>query len=155
MIAKGQTTVEFALVAAALLTLLFAVIDLALMFYVQLTMQHAVREGARYAITGQVTGSAGMEQLKRVVREASNNLYDQNAQKIKHPRVSLVTPSATAVYNNYSGTPIDDTGGSDDIIMVSLTYSWRLLTPILQPFFKDGRYTFTARATMKNEPRGN
>ena len=49
---KGQTTVEFALTALVLLTFLFAAIDLAIMMYVNLTMQRAVREGARYAITG-------------------------------------------------------------------------------------------------------
>lgn len=154
---KGQTTVEFALVATALLTLLFAALDLAVMFYVQLTMQRAVREGARYAITGQATGSAGKEELNRVVKDASNGLYDQNAEALKdpalkEPRVNRLNPAATAAYNNYTGSPVADTGAPDDIIIVSLTYSWPLLTPMVQPFFHDGKYTFTARATMKNEP---
>ncbi|WP_458576395.1 TadE/TadG family type IV pilus assembly protein [Aliamphritea spongicola] len=34
--------------------LVFMIIDFALYGFVKLTMQHAVREGARYAITGQV-----------------------------------------------------------------------------------------------------
>jgi len=50
---KGQAIVEFALAALIFFSLLFAIIDLCIMLYVNLTMQHAVREGARYAITGQ------------------------------------------------------------------------------------------------------
>ena len=47
---------EFALVALLLFGILFTIIDLGIMFYVNLTMQHAVREGTRYAVTGQMGG---------------------------------------------------------------------------------------------------
>ena len=152
---KGQTTVEFALVALLLFGLLFAIIDLALMFYVNLTMQHAVREGARYAVTGQTVGAAGRDALIQKVKDASYGLYDQNALSQKDPTVSILTPTSTQSFTNYSGTPVPgSTGTPDQIIIVSLTYAWPLLTPVLRPCFSNGNYTFTVRATMKNEPWG-
>lgn len=153
---KGQTTVEFAMVALLLFTLLFALIDLALMFWVNLTMQSAVREGARYAITGQA-GEGGDRRAAMIgkIKEAAGDLYDKNMHSPKDPSVSVLTPASTKdLFSNYTGSPVADTGGQDEIIIVSLTYSWPLLTPVLSPLFSDGNYTFTVRATMKNEPWG-
>lgn len=153
---KGQTTVEFAATALVLFTVLFALIDLAVMFYVNLTMQHAVREGARYAITGQGGNNGNQRRmaLEERIRACSYGLYDKNANPRRNEalNVSVVTPSSTATFANYTGTPVDDTGDPNQIIIVSLDYSWRLLTPILQPFFENGQYSFVVRATMKHEP---
>ncbi|HBG04366.1 MAG: hypothetical protein A2075_18135 [Geobacteraceae bacterium GWC2_58_44] len=153
---KGQTTVEFALVALLLFAMLFALIDMAVMFYVNLTMQSAVREGARYAITGQGGESAGRRTaLINKIKERSNGLYDKNANpQGKEPKVSVLTPADVGSYSNYTGRPVGDTGKPDEIIIVSLNYAWPLLTPILRPFFPGNTYTFTVRATMKNEPWG-
>jgi Flp pilus assembly protein TadG len=150
---KGQTTVEFALAVLVLFTFVFAFIDFGVMFYVNLTMQHAVREGVRQAITGNSTGGDRRSLLISTIRNYSNGLYDKNRNPQKDPVVSVITPSA-ATYANYTGTRVNDTGRPDDIITVSLTYSWPLLTPILKPLFSDGAYTFTVGATMKNEPWG-
>jgi Flp pilus assembly protein TadG len=149
---KGQTTVEFALTALLLFAFLFAIIDLAVMFYVNLTMQHAVREGTRFAITGPPGDRRVL--LTEKIREHSYGLYDKNALPQRDPTVSVLTPTSTTGFVNYTGTPIADTGRQKQIIIVSLNYAWPLLTPTLKPFFTDGRYTFTVRATMKNEPWG-
>ena len=151
---KGQTTVEFALTAFILFAVLFALIDFAFMFFVNLTMQHAVREGARYAITGQ-GGNNGQQRrraLEQKIKECSYGLYDKNANPHKDPEVSVVVPKSSATFSNYTGTPVNDTGGPNQIIVVKLSYSWRLLTPIIRPFFQNGQYSFVVRATMRHEP---
>jgi len=151
---KGQTTVEFALTALVVFAVLFAIIDFAVMFYVNLTMQHAVREGARYAVTGQ-GGNNGVQRRKALVEKiqaCSNGLYAKNANPQKEPTVSVVTPSRAANFSNYTGSQVSDTGNPSEIIIVSLAYSWPLLTPIVRPFFADGKYAFVVRATMKHEP---
>jgi Flp pilus assembly protein TadG len=152
---KGQATVEFAIAALLFLPLLFAIIDLAVMCYVNLTIQRAVREGARYAITGQ-TGSSGVRRAEMAtrIRESSVGLYDRNDFPDKDPTVSVLNPASTQIFSNYTGTPVTDTGTPNQIIIVSLAYRWPLLTPVLSPFFDGGKYTFTAKATMKNEPWG-
>ena len=47
---KGQAMVEFALVLPLLLALLCAIIDFGWLYYNQITLNNAAREGARYAV---------------------------------------------------------------------------------------------------------
>jgi hypothetical protein len=47
---RGQGIVEFALVIALLLLLVFGIIDFSRLFFAYATMSNGVREGARYAI---------------------------------------------------------------------------------------------------------
>jgi Flp pilus assembly protein TadG len=152
---KGQAMVEFALSALVLFMLLFAIIDLGMMFYVNLTLQHAVRVGTRNAIIGQSAknGKTLREALRDDIVDASNGLCIAS-NIVSGPTVSILTPSATA-FSNYTGSPVNDTGAPDQIIIVRMKYAWPLLTPVLVPFFPPGgKYTFTASATMKNEPGG-
>ena len=131
--------------------------DLGIMFYVNLTMQHAVREGTRYAVTGRhdLDPGGGLSRRAALIQEIRNQsmgLYDKNLYPRKDPTIKVIDTSNT--FNNYtSGTrQTGDPGKVDETIVVSLTYTWPLITPILRPFFKDGMYTFTVRSTMKNEP---
>ena len=47
---RGQAMVEFALVLPVLLTLLCGIIDFGWIYYNQITLNNAAREGARYAV---------------------------------------------------------------------------------------------------------
>jgi Flp pilus assembly protein TadG len=149
---NGQAIVEFALAALIFFSLLFAIIDLCIMFYVNLTMQHAVREGTRYAITGQSNlGTDRRSALIARIRNSSNGLYDKNV-NVPHDPIISVLPPSKVTFTNYSGMPVSgDPGIPNDIIVIRLTYKWPLLTPILRPIFTDGIYTFTVKTTMKNE----
>jgi len=77
MNSKGQTAVEFALEALVLLTLLFAFSGFAVMFYVNLAMQHAVRQGARCVVTGQAGLVGRRAALVQKIKESSNGLYEK------------------------------------------------------------------------------
>ncbi len=50
---KGQGLVEFALILPVLLLIILAIIEMALIFQGYLTVQHAAREAARWAVTYQ------------------------------------------------------------------------------------------------------
>jgi Flp pilus assembly protein TadG len=147
---KGQTTVEFALVALLVFSLLFVLLDLGMMFYVNLSMQHAVREGVRHVVVGQEKHQELRSALITTIRDCSGGLYDKNV--YSKGDVLTVTVRDSRNFSNYSGR-IDSeaTGPSGEVIMVSLNYSWPLMTPFLKPLFTDGNYTFTVRATMRNE----
>jgi hypothetical protein len=137
---KGQTTVEFALIGILLFGLVFAVIDFGTMLYVNLTMQHAVREGARYAITGP-NPLAGDPRDRRTlvidkIHDSSVGLCDKNP--------------CTISFVNLPNDP--NVGAPSELITIRVAYSWPLLTPIVKPFFPDGKYSFTVGATMRNEP---
>ena len=51
---RGTALVEFALVGIVFLTLVFGIIDFARLLQSWVTVQYAAREGARYAVTGQL-----------------------------------------------------------------------------------------------------
>ena len=61
-----------------------------------------------------------------------------------------IADNAFTFYNVSKGT--SDTGGPKDVIRVTVTYDWQLLTPILQPFFPSGHVTVRVASTMRNEP---
>lgn len=62
--------VETALILLPFLTLIFAIIDFNLFIYVRNTMQHAVREGVRYAVTYQTLAGKGHDaSIKAKVQE--------------------------------------------------------------------------------------
>ena len=48
----GATLVELALITPVFLMLIIGIIELSMAYFANMTMQHAVREGARYAVTG-------------------------------------------------------------------------------------------------------
>ncbi len=151
---KGQATVEFALAAILFLGFLFIIFDVAMLFYVNLTMQHAVREGTRYAVTGRSDlGSDRRDALIQKIREQSWGLYDRNLHVPKEPTIKVITPG-NVTFSNYTGgtTQAGNPGQAGETIVVSLIYSWRVLTPFLRPVFPGGVYTFTVKSTMKNEP---
>jgi len=69
---RGAELVEFTLVMIPLFGVLFLTIDLAWMLFARATLQYAVREGVRYAVTGQaMTGMGQDASIKSVVQQAS------------------------------------------------------------------------------------
>lgn len=142
---RGASAVEFAIVAPLLFFLIFAVIDLCVLFWVNLTMQYAVREGARYAVTGRNDlGPQGNPQRHLAViekiKESSMGLFDRVS-----PQINGIGYGTPERYNaGLFGAP-------GQITVVRLDGTWPLMTPLLQPFFEDGKYKFSVAATMRNE----
>ena len=94
---RGTSTVEFALIAPLLFLLLCFAMDIGISLWVNLTMQYAVREGARYAVTGQSnldTSTTNPSQQQRYlaiieeIKRSSMGLYN------------MVDPSFTITINN-------------------------------------------------------
>jgi hypothetical protein len=138
---RGGTLVEFALVAPLVILLIMAALELSILFWVGLTLQHAVREGARYAVTGQ--GGALRDQLavQRIV-EQSMGLYQ---------RVQPV------LYINRANAPADPAhsapgmlGAGGELLLLQLDGAWPVASPLLQPWLGTV-YHFHVAATMRNE----
>src|SRR5437899_12495943 len=74
---KGQAAIEAALVIVPLLAMLCAIIDFSMAMFIRNSLVFAVREGVRYAITGQ-TGAGGAScqdaSIKKVVQENAMGL---------------------------------------------------------------------------------
>lgn len=144
---SGTTIVEMALVTPVFLLIFLALVEYGLMFFTTLSMQYAVREGARYAITGQTNldPAAGVGQRYAAViasiRDNSMGQYDKVS-----PVISVNgTSYATSQYSNGMF------GAPGAIIVLQLDCAWVVTTPLLSSLFADGKYHFTVAATMRNE----
>jgi len=104
---RGQTLVEFALVFPIIIILLFGIIDFGLMLSNRITLQHAVREGARYA----------------AVHDGCTDIQDRTKE-----RAGNAIPDATKVSVSYEDNPAP--GGST--VKVSALFDWQF--PFLSRF---------------------
>ncbi|APG28688.1 hypothetical protein A7E78_13110 [Syntrophotalea acetylenivorans] len=142
---KGATVVEFALIIPVLLILLMAIIELGALFWVNMTMQHAVREGARYAITGRIDLDPNPNPDDRLRPAAV-------AEKIKLSSLGLYDSVVTdMVVTDPDGNVLGGFGGPGETLVINLQCSWPLLTPLIRPFFDGGTYNFQVSSTMRNE----
>lgn len=138
---RGSAVVEMAIVAPVAFLLLIGVIEFSLVFFVTLTMQYAVREGARYAITGRSdTNSAQLASVMNVIRTNSAGYLDSVC-----PTFSV---NGTASSSGNSATLL---GGVGDIVVLRLDCTWKLATPIVAAVFPNGEYKFAVAATMTNQ----
>ena len=145
---RGSAAVEMALVAPAVLLLMMGIIEFSLVFFSTLTMQFAVREGARYAITGRTDrdpAAAGQQRYLAVMQTIRNN--SMGIFNTVNPSVS-VNGKSYASSSTYSANMF---GGPGDIVVLRLDCTWPVTTPLISSFFPDGKYKFAVAATMRNE----
>ncbi|WP_231892549.1 MULTISPECIES: TadE/TadG family type IV pilus assembly protein [unclassified Vibrio] len=145
----GAALIEFAIVATLLFALLFTIVDFALYGYVKLTMQHAVREGARYAITGRndldpdEDEDGSQERAKAILQKinlTSNGLLS---------KVAITDGIKVSSNGNYI---TDGTfGTSGEAIVLEIACEWPTVSPIIYPLLTEGKYKFTVKTAMKNE----
>lgn len=142
MSTRGGSILELALIAPMFLLLLFGTIDFAHLFWVELTLQNAIRQAGRYAVTG-------------------NHLPDPNHSGQTLSRVASIMQVAqqTALGLDVSNIQISSlvggsgsAGGPGDTLTISLTTHMPLITPVVGKFFTNGVYTFTVSVTLRNEP---
>lgn len=155
--ATGQSMVEFAMVIAIFLLLVFAVIDYGWIYFAQLNIQQAVDDGGRFASTGNHTTVTSGGKPTTLSRIASIEAYIQN--EISIPNVTVAgNLNVCDVTTNTCGTD-GVAGNPEDTVTITLTAnvpvtSMTILYPLLHPFtlFPGGAYTITSSTTFKNEP---
>jgi hypothetical protein len=137
---RGATLIEAAIMTPLLLLLTFSIVDFACLFYVYLALENGASQASRYAVTGQVQGGMSREDsIKAAMRQATPTLtIDDNMFSFSH------LPPGQSVW-------VNGTGAENDIGRVTITYPWRLMTPLLRPFFTGGQIVFRVESAMKNE----
>jgi Flp pilus assembly protein TadG len=143
----GTSLLEFALVVPLFFLLLFGLMDFARLFYVEITLQNALRQAGRYAITGNHLPDP-QHQGQNLSRVASIIQIAQNAAQgldVSSIKVSSLAGGAGSA------------GGPGDTVTISLTTNLKLMTTMIAQFFKNGTYTFTVSVSFRNEafPPGN
>jgi Flp pilus assembly protein TadG len=158
---RGSAAVEFALVAPIFFGLLFAIIELSLVFYAGQILETATQDSARVIMTGQAQMAAFTQaQFKNLVCSKIVTMFDcVNG-------VSIDVQSYTAFGSVNIADPIDagrnfvapnnyQPGGPGDIVVVRIFYQWPLLVTGLGfnvANLAGSKRLLTATAAFQNEP---
>jgi Flp pilus assembly protein TadG len=129
---KGAAAVEFALVAVLFFTAFFSILDFGYLAWVNLTMQHAVRSGARLAISGDTIAPATNCQNSVINKMTEQSMGLWNKVVIGQPTFSNLC-------------------GAGGVMVITVNCTVTPFSPLIQKFFTGGNYTFNVSATMVNE----
>lgn len=159
---RGATAVEFALVAAPFLALMFGVLELGLVFMVSTTLDNATEAAARTIRTGQLqTAGGSANSFKTAVCNNMSWLGSSCAGKLtvdvrtfpKFADVAMADPvtdgAIDASKTNF--TP----GNGEDIVVVRAYYEWTLITPMLNAGLANlggTKRLIYSTVTFRNEP---
>lgn len=159
----GAAAVEFAIVVVPFFAILFAIIELALVFWAGQVLETAVNDTSRLIMTGQAQ-SQNFDQARFKTELCARvlGLFNCNTGMIIDVRTSGAFASANMSKPTYKadGT-VDDTGfqyqtgGPGDIVVVRVMYEWPL---ILRTFGLDladtpsGKRLLMAAVAFRNEP---
>ena len=144
---SGQALIEVALSLMLLLVFSMAAMDFGYLFSQKLTLQNAVRQAGRYAITGQcITGSNGSCSVTR---------YNSVVQTLQNTSLGYLNTSNTGdvsmTCTNEGGGCPNSAGGPGDLVTISVSYPYTFLSPMLAAFFPSHAYTIKVGASFTNE----
>jgi Flp pilus assembly protein TadG len=157
----GAAAVEFGLVAAPFLALLFAIIETALVFFAGQTLETATADASRLILTGQAQTQGFSEtQFKQAVCARVFGLFDCNA------GVKLDVRTAASFASTNMSKPLDANGNLQggmmyapgnpgDIVVVRVMYEWPVYVSLLGLNLSDmsgGKRLLMATAAFRNEP---
>ena len=159
----GAAAVEFALVAAPFLALVFAIMETALVFFAGQTLETAAADSARLIMTGQAqTQGFNQAQFKTAVCGKMYGFFNCNAGLF----VDVKKYTSFASIDN-SKLPLDangnlqtdtfgyQTGGPGDIVVVRLMYQWPVYVSLLGLNLSDmtgGKRLLMSTTAFRNEP---
>ncbi|SRR5579872_1501366 len=128
---RGSVLVESTLVLLPLLALLWGTFDLAFAIFVKNTMNFAVRQGVRYAVTSQTMAGLGHDDsIKTTVKNYSLGLADAlspDHNGMNRISVTYYDPVSLAVVTG----PGSNAGGN--IVVVKATgLSWTWMIPLMR-----------------------
>jgi Flp pilus assembly protein TadG len=144
---RGSQLVETMLTMLPFLALAFLVMDAAWGLFIRSTLQQAVREGVRYAVTGQVSGALGqVASIEAVVQtQALGLLKSQSATLTVH----FLNPSTLADLGTSAGA---NQGGN--IVEVEVSgYQFQPLAPLFRSSASIA-FNVTAADVLEGSPGG-
>jgi Flp pilus assembly protein TadG len=156
----GAVAVEFGLVAAPFLALIFAIMETAVVFFAGQALETAVADSSRLIMTGQAqTQGFSASAFKNAVCAKIYGLFDcQNGVYVDVQKfssfASVTNPSPVS---NGTFTPPNNynPGGPGDIVMVRLFYQWPVYVSLLGFNLSNvngGKRLLAATAAFRNEP---
>lgn len=142
----GNVVVEAALALPVLLILILSIFDFARVHHTRTRLQDAVSQATRFAITGRQLSDPNnpglmlsrKDSVVRVLRELSG-IPDLDEDDV---RISSVASD---------GVESVGPGGPGDVVIVEVSHSVEVLTPLLSIAFPDKKYRFQCVSRFRNE----
>ena len=159
---SGAAAVEFAMVAAPFLALVFAIIETAIVFFAGQALETAVADSSRLIMTGQAqNGGFNQAAFKNAVCAKIYGLFDcQNGVYVDVQKFttfgSVAMPSPVDANGNFQSSGFGyNPGGPGDIVVVRLFYQWPVYVALLGfdlHTMNGGKRLLAATSAFRNEP---
>ncbi len=160
---RGAVAVEFALIMLPFLALMFAIMETALVFFADQTLETAVADSARLIMTGQAqTQSLTAATFKNAVCARIYGLFDcQNGVYVNVQTYSSFgsisyTPPVDSNGNLITSNFVYQPGGPGDIVVVQLFYQWPIYVSLMNlgslSNMSNNNRLLVATAAFRNEP---
>jgi Flp pilus assembly protein TadG len=154
----GAAAVEFGMVAAPFLALLFAIMETALTFFAGQTLETALADSSRLIMTGQAQSqSLTQATFKDAVCARIYGLFDCSKVYVDVRTLGsfgAAVPPPLDADGNY--VPMQySPGGPSDIVVVRLFYQWPVYVSLLDKMGTGGKRLLVATAAFRNEPYGS
>lgn len=161
---KAAAAVEFALIAAPLVFMICACIEVGMIFLVSVTLDNATDMAAREVRTGLVTnGTTSEAQFEQLI---CNNMgwlagsctssLSVEAQTFSSFSLAAADVATSQVKNGVVSTSLPYVmGGGSQIQVVRVFYDWPLFTPLMNPSLStlgNGDALLTYAVVFRNEP---
>jgi len=158
---SGSAIVEFALIAPVFFLMIFALMEIGIIFFAQSTLQRATNDVARLVRTGQVQGGAMTQTqiFNRVCSDIAALMSCDNNLRVDIESFSNFGGETFSAPLNASGNFNTNNayspGSSCDVVLVRVYYSWTVFTPVLTPFLSNmagSKHLLYGAASFRNEP---
>jgi Flp pilus assembly protein TadG len=137
---EGAAAVEFALVAAPFLALMFAIIETALVFFAGQALETAAADSARLIMTGQAQTQGYSEaKFKEAVCARIYGLFNCTGELFvdvkSYPKFSDASANISKPIDANGNLKTSEfgynPGGPSQIVVVRLMYQWQVYVPLL------------------------
>jgi Flp pilus assembly protein TadG len=171
---EASAAIEFGMVAAPFLAMLFAILETALVFFASQTLETAVADASRLILTGQAQ-TAGYDQaaflnqvcpkisalfncsklIVDVQKVTSGDFDDANTGAPKDSGGNIPVDAD----GNLKFTPSFNMGSAGEVVVVRLMYQWPIYVPVIgwitaftPSMTKSSSQLLIATAAFRNEP---
>lgn len=179
---RGAALVEFALIAPMFILIMLVVFQIGIIGWAKSSLESAIRDAARFAITGDRGTEATREaSLIAGIEERMSDFEKQSAvpitvdtkvyptfEDVAKPEKILVDVNSNGVceagdqYQDFNNNGVYDTdmaktgyGGPNDVVIYTVTFPLEALLPLNEGAFNLGQaFTLKAQAAVQNEPFG-
>jgi Flp pilus assembly pilin Flp len=180
---RGAALVEFALVAPPLFLLVIGMFEVAMLMFIDVSVEGGLKEAARWGITGQPSTDPSLTREQQIVKIIEANTYGlvqltdanvslkvyQSFTDVGKPEPWTDNPPYNGKYDE--GEAYDDVNGDGewsedqgiagagtfgDVVEYTVHYTWGLMTPFIGRLMgQDGVMHLSASVVVRNEPNGS